>query len=894
MTFYGRFCATLVSLYPNTFQKRHAEELIAVVVHRLTIRRKTRGFFAMVKLAAKEIIGLISGLGRAWIAQKRSTRVGRRHTPAGNTTLTELAHAFRNWRRHPWHTTAVILTLAIGIGANTAIFSVVSGVLLRPLNYQEPDNLALIWNHFDWLGDAPTWVHDLQVKSLRDEASRFEGLAAMRMVSGRILGGPTPVHADVARVSSEFFDLLRVNTPLGRTFNEEDDDFGAPWVAILSHDYWTREFQQDSSVIGRQLRIGFFDMEIIGVLPADFDYRMYEALGKTVVPQLWSPGSGVAVLARLNTGSSFAQAATQLDSLAADHRNRFFSGASFEYQMVPLINDITREVRPALLVLFGAVGFILLIAIANVATMVLGRAQCRTNEFAVRYALGGSHWKILRELILENALPAIAGAVLGVSFAVWGVEVLLNAMPVELPRARDVSVDLPVLGFALVATVFAAIVPALIPALHARKTDPSKLLNTGSRNPALTHRTQRTKGLLVVIQVTLSVVLLAGATLSIRSFLQVSGADLGFSREDVLTFSAYLMQEYETPQQRDEFFIELEDRVGRLPGVAAVSATTALPFSAPSFGPVFLEPQPEPIRYTTWPGQGVEPDPQQLPAGRWLMSDINAVRPNYFNTTGITVISGREFVQQDAEFSPPHVLVDETLAAAFWPGTDAVGETVWVFNTEATVAGVVRHAVHHAYGSPGRPQLYIPYAGVARTLRTSVVVRTEKDPLRLLPAIRTAIHAIDPLVPIADIETMNSRVNRSTANQRFLTTLMTGFATIALILAALGIYGVLAFAVANRRQEFAVRIAMGATRSHISMLVMNHALRLTGIGLLIGMAMVVTIGIRLDGLLFGVPGADPVSIAVALFGLLAVTGIAAWWPVRHAASIDARSTLRSH
>ena len=818
----------------------------------------------------------------------------------------DLRYAVRSFAKNPGYTSIIILTLGLGIGANTAIFSVLNAVLLRPLPYTDPGQLVMIWDRFERMGDGGrTWVHDLQVRRLREQATTFEGFAAVLMVSGRILGGDRPVHTNVGRASAEFFDLLGVQPYLGRTFKPGEDAFGSPWLVLLTHDYWTREFGQDPDVIGKNIVVGFPQMEIIGILPPDFDHRVYQAIGEPVKPDLWIPhwvdwdrlttpvpGRGVAVLGRMKPGVTIEDARAELAHLAETEDGEYFNNAGFSYEVVPLINDIVADVKPALLVLVGAVGFVLLIATANITTLILGRTQHRQVELMLRHSLGASRFRVARQLLTENLLLAIAGGGLGLWIAYMGSDVLVALAPMELPRMDTVGVDLRVLGFTGLAALATGMLSGLVPIWHMRRTDLAGVLREGGRGATDSRHSRRTRNAMVILEFAMSVVLLVGAGLMVRSFIRLQRVDPGFEPEGRLTFSVYLMQEYSSDvDKRNAFFDQLAERLRGLPGVQGVGATSALPLHAPSFGPVFKEQNTDTLRYTLISGFGLQADPERFASQQWLLTDMSAVQPGYFRTAGIAMVSGREFTAADDDAGVPLVVIDEKLAQAFWPGEDAVGKNLWTFNTWVTVIGVARHAHHHAYGDDGPPQLYAPYARTSSG-RVSMVVRTSGDPYALVEPIREEVKAIDPLVPIADIRTMEDIVGEAVAQRRFTMTLMTVFAAAAILLAALGIYGVLSFTVGQRTKEIAVRMAMGSTGHTVARLVVGEGMTLAVVGSIIGVGVALGLGRVVESMLFQVEARDPVSFATATVVIAVVAFVACWIPARRATAVDPASILR--
>ncbi len=910
MIVFATVCRALIRFYPEPFRTRHGDEVVFTMVDRLGEKLLDHGPIRGLGHAVKEIVLLMAGLFAARTRSRRSSGGPVRRVPrfvrkfGTASVIQDLQYAVRGFKKNPGYAAIVILTLGLGIGANTAIFSVVNGVLLRPLPYTNPDRLVMIWSQFEDMSAQQTWVHDLQVRDLRERGSLFDGFAALQMVSGRILGGERPLHTDVARVSADFFDLLGVKPLLGRTFTDGEDTWRAPWAVLLTYDYWTREFGQDPDIVGKKIVVGFPQMEIIGVLPEDFDYRMYQALGQRIKPELWIPhqidyarwseplpGKGVAVLARMKPDVSLEQARSELNQIAADQDERYFKNAGFRYEIVPLLDDIVQGVRPALLLLVGAVGFVLLIATANMTTLVLARTQYRQTEFALRHSLGASRLRIAWQILTENVLLAVVGGALGLGLAVLGSRLLVSLMPGELPRADAIGLDTRVLLFTGAITIAAGILSALAPVWQTRHNDVAGALQQGGKGGAETPKVRGTRNAMVVLEFALSVMLLAGAGLMVRSFVRLQQVDPGFQSDGALTFSIYLMEEYVDLEKRNAFFADLRPRLEALPGVARVGHTSALPLSAPSFGPVFRTEQSFQMNLTITPGSGVEPPPDMFDPDDWRLADLSSVAPGYFEAAGVPLLSGREFEESDKRDVPPVVIVDERLADLLWPDENAVGKRVW-FGSLREVVGVARHVHHHTFGFEGRPQLYFPYDQIASG-RVSVVVRSDLPASALVPAIRGQVEAIDPLVPIGDIVTMQQITDTAVAQQRFTMILMTAFATAAILLAAIGVYGVLSFTVSQRTSEIAVRIAVGSTTDRVAGLVIGEGMKLAAIGSVLGVVAALSVGRVLESMLFEVQPNDPTSLGIAAVMISGVAFLACWIPARRATSVDPATVLRA-
>ena len=912
MTVFELLCRTLLRLYPLAFRELHGSEVVDTILDRTEELSRELGFAGTFLHMAKELAALTVGASRArWDPRYRSPRRGLAGGREGWTrsVVTDVAYSLKGFKKSPGVATVIVLTLGLGIGANTAIFSVVNGVLLRPLPYDDPDELVYIWGQRDWLGESQTLLADVQLELIREKATLFEETAGLVMVSGRIQGGERPVHTDVARTSWNFFDMLGVRPILGRVFEEGEDQPDASWVAILDYDYWMRAFGGDPDVIGKKLVVGFPEMEVIGVLPKDFSYGIPTALGPYGKPDVWIPqwhtygpdgrarGGNETVLARLRDGVTLEQVEAELSALGAAEDSEFYGGRGFTFRAEPVRHDLTEGVRPALLVLIGAVGLVLLIAAANIATLVLVRTQARRGELALRHSLGASRLRIARQLLTENVVLAMIGGALGLVLSLWGTDALLAIAPLELPRADEVGLDWRVLGFTAAVSLLAGLLAGVTPVIQSRRTDPADALRTQARTDTEHGGNHRLRNGLVVVQIALSIVLLSGAGLLVRTFLRVQSEDPGFQAEGTLTFSVYLMQEYNSLDLQIPFYNTLRAELSAIPGVAHVSGTSALPLSAGAAQvPASLFARPNgatPDGFFLVDGVTLMADDLEGTEGEtWGMVDLNTAHPGYFETVGIDLLAGRGFTENDDYRESFRTVVDEKLAERFWGVQDAIGQRLWIVGAWREVVGVVRHARMYEYHTDNRPQAYLPY-GQVRSGRVSMVVRTTGEPLSLVPAIRAVIERQDANVPIADIRTMETIVRDSTAQQRFSMTLMTLFAVAAILLAALGVYGVLSFAVGRRRKEIAVRMALGSSHQEVAGLVVGEGMRLATLGGSLGILGGLAFGRIVKSLLFGVTPNDPLSFVLAGLTAGLVAFFAAWIPARRATSVDPASALRA-
>lgn len=902
-------CRAVLLAYPRSFREGAGADIEDDVVDRTADRHRAAGRPAAVAFAGRELAILVAGAWRARASRAyRVTGRGRERGAVTESALTDVGHAWRGIRRSPGAALVVVVTLGLGIGGNTAIFSVVDGVLLQPLPYPEPHELAYVTGERPWLGETGALLADVQFARLREETTSFEEVAALRLVSGRILGGERPVHTDVGRVSASFFDMLGVRPQLGRTFVAGEDVPGTPWVAVLSHGFWMRAFGGDPDVVGRGAVVGWPEMEIVGVLPPDFHFRIPDALGPYGQPDLWIPtrhefaadgrgrGGLETVLVRLAEGVSMEEARAELTALGGVEDAEHYGGRGFTFGLQPLHDEVTEEVRPALLVLLAAVGLVLLIATANIATLVLARTHARLGELAVRRSLGASGMRLARQLLTENLALAAAGGLLALAVAGAGTRGLLALAPVELPRIDEIGLDGRVLLFTAAATVAVGLLAGLGPALRARAVPPLEGLPGGGPGGPEGRTARSLPGLLVVGQVALSLVLLTGAGLLARTFVEITKDDPGFQPEGALTFSVYLMEEYEEFDAQLAFYDRLRARLAALPGVTSVSGTSALPLSggAPQVPASLFEREGDvaPGAFFLVDGVTLGADALEGEGGKdWSIVDLNTGHAGWFETAGTPLLAGRDFREEDHYRNPLVVVVDEQLAARFWGTGDPIGERLWIVGAWREVVGVARHTRLWSHRGQGRPQVYVPY-GQVRSGRVSMVVRPAGEPLDLLPAVRAAIAEEDPLVPIGDIRTLEDIVRDAGAPARFAMTIMGAFAASAVLLAALGLYGVLSFSVGRRRREIALRLAIGSTARAVEAMVVREGLRLAATGIALGLGGALLFGHAAGRLLPDVDPADSATYVAASGAAALVALLASWVPARHAVRVGPATALR--
>jgi len=820
----------------------------------------------------------------------------------------DFALVLRSLRRTPAFSLTSIATIALGIGACTAIFSVVSGVLLRPLPYQEPGQLVLVTSDMTARNVPDFPLPPADFHDLRETGTLFEGVTAIataRQPLARDDGEAELIQ--VAGVTPEFFRLLGTPIALGRDFVAEDGTpappppAGAaldgpppaplPTVSILSHEFWQRRFGSDPAVLGRTLQIAGQLTEVIGVLPPGFEILMAPALG--IVPRQdvytavridFANGSRVnvflRVLGRLKPGVTREQAQGQVDALVASLRQQFpiKETAGVRWRVEPLHQDLVAGSRPVILALMGAVTFVLLIACANVANLLLVRGAARERELAVRAALGGSRGSLLRQLMTESLLLSVAGAVLGLALAWGGIRVLLAMGPDTLPRLEGVGLDPRVLGFAALAAVAAALLFGIVPALRASRVDLADSLRAGTRSAGLGGGRLLRDGV-VVAEVALAFVLLVGSGLMIRSFVSLQRADPGYDPAGVFTFFLPNLNRPEA-EARATFVRELRGRLEALPGVTAVTAANPLPLDGG-------------VANTRWGTEEALSNP-----ALFQQANLHIMLPGYFEALGTRIVAGR--VHTEAENSADHrfLVVDTRLAEKAFPGESPIGKRILArVNTQEAewfeIIGVVEHQRHETLAREGRETVFLPDGFFQHGAVSRWAVRTGGDPQTLAGPVRAILREMDRGVAVTELQPMADFVARAQAPTRFALTLIGVFAAIAVILAGVGLYGVLATMVRQRTAEIGVRMAFGAERGTILRLVVGQGLRLSALGLVIGVVAALALTRAMSAMLVGVGATDPLTFAAMVGVFLVVAVVACWLPARQAAGLDPTEALRA-
>jgi putative ABC transport system permease protein len=807
--------------------------------------------------------------------------------------IQDLRFGLRMLLKNPAFTSIAVLTMALGIGANTAIFSVVNAVLLHPLPFPESERLVRIYGHFLATSQENMRASVLELTDYQQQTQSFEQIAGYDDFSANLTPpGGEPERVEASLVTPELFSIMKVPPQAGRVFFSEEAQNGHDDVVVISDELWRRRFGADPVVVGRTVLLNGRNHTIIGIMPPGFEFPLRTALWKP----LWFPADqydqqrrgnrGIEVIGRLKPGISLSTAQAELDNLAAQLTSQYprnYESRGWKIGVVALLDDYVGNARQALLILLGAVTFVMLIACANVANLSLSRAMARRQELAVRMALGAGRWRVVRQLLTESMLLSLLGGTAGLMLAGWGAGFLLRFAPPDLPRIAEVKVEGVVLSFTLVISLLSGIVFGLIPALSASNPDLNETLKDAGRSMSGGASRQRMRNILVVSEIALALVLLVGAGLLLKSFWRLQRVDPGFNPQNVLTMRMMLPYEtYAKPAQRGAFYKSVLERISSTPGVESASASSRLALTqATTSGTVS--------------GENSAVGPGDLP----VEAEWRWITPDYFRAMGITLLAGRDFGAADAEGSPPVVIVDESFANRFYPNGDALGKRIKRGKLDSTrpwmtIVGIVRHVQSRRLEDPSGVQVYFPFYQDPTAFNMSLAIRTSvSDPLSLSGTVREVIQSLDNNQPVYDVLTLSRIVGNSVGQRRFAMLLMGIFAMVALVLAAVGIYGMMSYSVAQRRHEIGIRMALGAQRLDVQKMVINEGIRLALAGLTIGLAGAFGLARLLGALLFEISATDPITYAEIAVLLVSVTLLASYFPARRATRVDPMIALRT-
>jgi putative ABC transport system permease protein len=794
----------------------------------------------------------------------------------------DLRYGARMLLKNHGFTLIAIITLALGIGANAAIFSVVNAVLLRPLPFQEPERLMMIREtklpQFPEFSISPGNFLDWKRQN-----TVFERLVAFHGLSFNLIGIGDPEELRGLRVTDGFFAMLGVQPQLGRDFLLEEDQSGRSNVVILSYGLWQRRFGGDPKIINQSITLSGQSYTVIGVMPATFSFggetALWRPMGFSAQEAQNHGGHYLSVIGQLKPGATLEQARSELSAIAGRLAQQYpNTNTGWDVKLMPLQEFIVRGIERALLVLLGAVAFVLLIACANVANLLLARGAGRQKEVAIRSALGARRARIVRQLLTESALLALAGGAAGLLLAKLGMSLLLRLAPQNLPRISDVSLDSRVLAFTAAVTLLTGVIFGLVPALQASKPNLSEMMkDAGGRGSTEGLRRQFIRSSLVVLEVASALLLLVGAGLLIRSFWRLQQVDPGFNPNNALTVSVALpTRKYPEANQQATFFQQLLEKVRTLPGVQAAGVTTNLPLAGSSFFGFVIEGRPP------------------LPPGAGQSTNHYAVSADYFKTMGIPLLRGRTFTEQEARNTTRVVVISESMAKRMFPDETPIGKRIHITNGPTVfreIIGIVGDVKQDGLDQDTTLQVYEPYTQQTYS-SMALVVRTAGDPTNLTAAIRNQVLSIDKEQPISRIRTLEQLISSSIAQQKFSMVLLGVFAAVALVLAAVGIYGVLSYAAAQRTHEIGIRMALGARAGDVLKMVIGQGMRLAFLGLGLGLGAALALTQLMKRLLFGVGATDPMTYGVIAFLLTLVALFACWIPARRAAKVDPMIALR--
>jgi putative ABC transport system permease protein len=806
------------------------------------------------------------------------------------TLLHDVRYALRLFAKSPAFAAVAVFTLAVGIGANTAIFSVADAVLLRPLPYRQPERLVLISGSRKLTKERQSPLSWLRFQQVEPHNQSFTAVAAFTGETFTLTGRGDPEQFRGARVSWNFFDILGAPPAAGRSFTPAEDQPGGDNVALISHALWSRRFAASPDAIGAHVTLDSRDYTIVGILPAGFRFdffgdacdivtpRVYEL--NVATPQQIQAGAGfLSYVARLRPGVGIPQAQAEMDALAAQYRAAFpknpDSDPAFIVHVGNLRDEMVATVRPAVLILFGAVSVVLLIACANVASLTLSRALGRQKEIAVRAALGAPRRHLIRQLLTESLLLALAGGALGAQLSSWGTKAIAAMAKGSLPRSQDIRIDGTVLLFTAAISIFAGVLFGLAPALQLSRPDLVSALRSEGRGATSGRRRNLMRNLLVVSQVALSVLLVVGAGLLLRNFIQLRTASAGFDPRNLLTMNISLAPaRYDKPHQV-LFFDELLRRVRGVPGVLEAVMDSSLPLNPSRFSPALPEGQPE------------------VPLSQRPLFNIQTMTARYVETMRIPLLRGREFTGHDGAQEPKVIMINEAAARRFWPNQNPIGKHILLGRQTAPIeiVGVLGDVRNINLAADTQPEIYLPYAQLP-TPSMNLVARAAGDPHALVNAIRSTVLEVDSSQPVTAIRTMDEVMEAGAAQPRFTTALLGGLSLTALILAIVGIYGVIAYSVAERTQEMGIRMALGAVRADIFRLVLKQGVMLAGLGIVVGLAGALALTRLMESLLYRISVTDPLTFAAGAILFLVIALLASYIPARRATKVDPVAALR--
>ena len=808
-------------------------------------------------------------------------------------TAQDAKYAFRQLWANPTFALVMIATMALSIGANSAIFSVINGVLLQRLPYPQPERLVRVFLSSREYPKFP--LNPWDFLDFRARNHSFESIAAFTRGDVQLSGDGEPERLNGFGITSGYFRVLGLQPQLGREFDFKAEIPGNGLQVILSDRLWRTRFGADPNVIGRKVTLNMQPFTVIGVMPAQTEHpgNVYHAVAYGESVDVWWPFSFagdsnrrgshfIEGVARLNPGVSAERAQAELNAIMAQIEREHSWKPGWKVMIIPLYTEIVGASRQMLLVLLGAVGIVLLIACANAANLLMARATARQREIAVRLAMGAPRMRVVRQLLTESLLISVTGGVLGLALAFGGVSALVALLPADFPRAHDIHVSGPVLAFTLLVSLMTGILFGLIPALQASRTDPKTGLQKGGRNSTAGRHQARLRSALVIAEISLASVLLIGAGLMLRTFLNLIHLDPGFREDHLLTASLSLPHaQYKTGEQTAQFYDRLASSLNALPGVESAGAGSDLPWTG----------------YDENAG-GFTIEGKKPPAGQEFHARYHMATPGYFSAMGIPLLQGRFFTEADKKDAPWALIINRAMAERYWPHEQVIGRRISFDDAPKkdsdwmTVVGVVGD-VKDQPNSPGAEPAFWWSEAQASEPDMSIAIRTRSDPRQIADGLRDAVHRLDPALAVADVKLMDSVVDTSVSTPRFTFALVGLFAGLAILLAAIGAYGVIAYTVSQRTPEFGLRVALGAQRLDLMRMVLAQCARLAVPGTVLGLLLALSLGHVVQSLIYGVSAADPVILSSVVVLMLTVALIASFVPARRAAQADPMVTLRA-
>lgn len=798
------------------------------------------------------------------------------------TLFRDIRYGVRTLFKNRSFTVVAIVALALGIGANTAIFSVINAVLLRPLAFEQSDQLVMVWEKRMQLGRVRNVVSPPDFHDWRAQNKVFEDMAAFSGQGFNLATSGEPERIQGASVSPSLFSILRAQPRLGRFFSSDEDKLNSESVVIISSGLWQRSFGSDPEIAGKTVKLNDKAYTIVGVTPADFIFPNRRS--EVWVPLVLAPedannrgGHSLTVVARLKPGVTLQEARTEMDSIAAQLEQQYPTpNTGHGANVFPLYEEVVADARPALLILLGAAAFVLLIACANVANLLFARSAARKREIAIRTALGARRSRIVRQLLTESVLLSITGGIIGVLLALWGLDLLLAIGEGSIPRVKEIKLDGWALGFSLLISIATGLIFGLVPALQASRPDMNEALKEGSRSASGSLGRNKTRSLFVIAEVAICLVLLIGAGLMIKSFAKLLNVSPGFNPENVLAMNVAVSgSRYGGSEQVASFYLRALERVSSVPGVESAAATTGLPMAG-GFGSRYFR---------------IEGRPPQ-PAGQGFNANVNLTTPGYFRTMHIPLLDGRDFDERDVMKAPGAVVINQEMARRYWPDETPIGQRLAVGDGPwRTIVGVVGDVKQSGLDIETRPEMFWPYYQTPVSFAT-FVVRTGGDLEAMTSAVRGAMQEIDKDLPVYDIKAVVDVISDSVAPQRLNMLLLGIFAGLALVLAAVGIYGVMSYSVSQRTREIGIRMALGASHRNVLRLVVGEGTILALIGVAIGVVASFFLTRLMNTLLFGVSTTDPITFVALSLLLTGVSILASLVPARRAIRVDPMVALR--